>query len=109
MQFVHALRGFYERHPEYRQNPLWVTGESYAGEPETQYYCHPPHSHHRAPVRNVSRGPQARLLTSAAATTSSQGCDTGGMRGKPSGNERIIKMIIRSSEDLIWHDRSLYS
>lgn len=30
-QFVYALRGFYERHPEYKRNPLWVTGESYAG------------------------------------------------------------------------------
>mmetsp|Transcript_54121 Transcript_54121/g.121624 ORF Transcript_54121/g.121624 Transcript_54121/m.121624 type:complete len:443 (+) Transcript_54121:89-1417(+) len=30
-QFVHALRGFYKMHPEYSKNPLWVTGESYAG------------------------------------------------------------------------------
>jgi len=30
-QFVHALRGFYAAHPEYKKNPLWVTGESYGG------------------------------------------------------------------------------
>jgi len=30
-QFVFALRGFYALHPEYAANPLWVTGESYAG------------------------------------------------------------------------------
>lgn len=30
-QFTEALRGFFERHPEYAANPLWVTGESYAG------------------------------------------------------------------------------
>jgi vitellogenic carboxypeptidase-like protein len=30
-QFVHAVRKFYEMHPEYKQNPVWVTGESYAG------------------------------------------------------------------------------
>lgn len=30
-QFVHALRAFYDKHPEYKRNPLWVTGESYAG------------------------------------------------------------------------------
>ena len=30
-QFVYALRGFYDLHREYRRNPLWVCGESYAG------------------------------------------------------------------------------
>ena len=30
-QAVAALRVFFERHPEYRGNPFWVTGESYAG------------------------------------------------------------------------------
>mmetsp|Transcript_13834 Transcript_13834/g.48842 ORF Transcript_13834/g.48842 Transcript_13834/m.48842 type:complete len:452 (+) Transcript_13834:99-1454(+) len=30
-QFVHALRGFFTKHPEYKRNPLWMTGESYAG------------------------------------------------------------------------------
>lgn len=30
-QFVHALRGFFQKHPEYKNNPLWVTGESYGG------------------------------------------------------------------------------
>lgn len=30
-QFVYALRGFYAKHPEYKNNPLWITGESYGG------------------------------------------------------------------------------
>lgn len=30
-QFVFALHGFFLLHPEYKTNPLWVTGESYAG------------------------------------------------------------------------------
>jgi carboxypeptidase C (cathepsin A) len=30
-QVVHALRGFFKRHPEYEKNPLWIMGESYAG------------------------------------------------------------------------------
>ncbi len=30
-QFVHALRIFFARHPEYAASPLWVCGESYAG------------------------------------------------------------------------------
>ena len=30
-QAVQALRVFFDRHPEYRRNPFWVTGESYAG------------------------------------------------------------------------------
>jgi carboxypeptidase C (cathepsin A) len=30
-QFVHGVREFFKLHPEYRKNPLWVTGESYAG------------------------------------------------------------------------------
>jgi len=30
-QFVHALRHFLRAHPEYKDNPLWVMGESYAG------------------------------------------------------------------------------
>jgi len=30
-QFAVALLGFYARHPEYRQNPLYLCGESYAG------------------------------------------------------------------------------
>lgn len=30
-QFVYALRGFFQLHPEYKNNPLWITGESYAG------------------------------------------------------------------------------
>ena len=30
-QFVHALHQFFNWHPEYRDSPFWVTGESYAG------------------------------------------------------------------------------
>ena len=30
-QAVQALRVFFKRHPEYANNPFWVTGESYAG------------------------------------------------------------------------------
>jgi carboxypeptidase C (cathepsin A) len=30
-QFVAGLRKFFQLHPEYQKNPLWVTGESYAG------------------------------------------------------------------------------
>lgn len=30
-QAVAALRVFFSRHPEYAGNPLWITGESYAG------------------------------------------------------------------------------
>ena len=30
-QLVHALKGFFKLHPEYKANPFWVTGESYAG------------------------------------------------------------------------------
>jgi carboxypeptidase C (cathepsin A) len=30
-QFLAVLRVFFARHPEYRANPFWVTGESYAG------------------------------------------------------------------------------
>lgn len=30
-QFYNGLNGFYDRHPEYRKCPLYVTGESYAG------------------------------------------------------------------------------
>ena len=30
-QAVAALRVFYKRHPEYANNPFWVTGESFAG------------------------------------------------------------------------------
>jgi vitellogenic carboxypeptidase-like protein len=30
-QFVNALQAFYQRHPEYASNPLYLAGESYAG------------------------------------------------------------------------------
>ena len=30
-QFVHALRIFFARHPQYADSPFWVSGESYAG------------------------------------------------------------------------------
>lgn len=30
-QFVYGLHGFFKKHPEYKRNPLWMTGESYAG------------------------------------------------------------------------------
>lgn len=30
-QLLRALRGFFAMHPEYKANPFWVTGESYAG------------------------------------------------------------------------------
>jgi vitellogenic carboxypeptidase-like protein len=30
-QFVTALQNFYSKHPEYRSNPVYLTGESYAG------------------------------------------------------------------------------
>ena len=29
--FYKFIRGFYVKHPEYKDSPLWVTGESYCG------------------------------------------------------------------------------
>lgn len=41
-QFYRALTAFFERHPAYMANPLYITGESYAGKyiPSIAHYIH---------------------------------------------------------------------
>ncbi|KAG2773764.1 hypothetical protein Pcac1_g15389 [Phytophthora cactorum] len=41
-QLYRGLQGFFRRHPEYKHNPLYVCGESYAGKyaPSVSHYIH---------------------------------------------------------------------
>ncbi|DAZ97578.1 TPA: LOW QUALITY PROTEIN: hypothetical protein N0F65_005550 [Lagenidium giganteum] len=48
-QLYRALLGFYARHPEYRNNPLYVCGESYAGK-YVPYISHYIHQQRQAPT-----------------------------------------------------------
>ncbi|GMF43452.1 unnamed protein product [Phytophthora fragariaefolia] len=42
LQLYRGLQGFFRRHPEYKHNPLYVCGESYAGKyvPSIAHYIH---------------------------------------------------------------------